>query len=332
MKKKKGIICMCALLTVCLITTGCGKEIEVKNGSKVAVSVKGEKFTATEYYEKIKEDNIATLIDMIDTSLLEKKYKETDEEKEAVKSQIEQVRAYYGSDETTYNTFLKSYFGVESEKELETKLKLEYKRSLAVKDYLKEHATDTEVNKYYKEEITGEIKASHILISVDVAASATEEEKTEAEEKALKKAQDIIKKIKNGEDFAALAKKNSTDEGSAKNGGDLGYFQPSGMVEEFANAVKALKVDEYTKEPVKSKYGYHIILKTGEKDKPELEEVEEEIREAIATKKLNEDSSLYYKTLMDFRKENKISWNDDILKKAYENYMDRLIESAVSNS
>ena len=47
-----------------------GKDIEVKNGSKVAVSVKKDKYTATEYYERIKEDNISTLVDMIDKDLL----------------------------------------------------------------------------------------------------------------------------------------------------------------------------------------------------------------------------------------------------------------------
>ena len=51
--------------------TGCGKEVEVKNGSKVAVSLDKNKYTATEYYEKIKEANISTLIDTIDHDLFD---------------------------------------------------------------------------------------------------------------------------------------------------------------------------------------------------------------------------------------------------------------------
>ena len=75
-------------------------------------------------------------------------------------------------------------------------------------------------------------------------------------------------------DLAAdLAKKYSKDEASASNGGDLGYFDLNEMVDEFSDAVKELKVDEYTKEPVKSSFGYHIILKTGEKEKPKLKDV-----------------------------------------------------------
>ena len=58
------------------------KIVEVKNGSKVAVSVNEGKFSATEYYEKIKETNIATLIDMIDKSILEKKFKDVDSKEE----------------------------------------------------------------------------------------------------------------------------------------------------------------------------------------------------------------------------------------------------------
>ena len=325
---KKWITCGCAVLAISLLLTGCGKEIEVKNGSKVAVSTKDEKFTATEYYNKIKEDNIATLIDMIDTTLLEKKYKSTDDEKKYVEDQINQIKTYYGSDENTYQTVLKSYFGVETEKELKTKLQLEYKRQQAVSDYIKENLNENDIKNYYENNISGEIKASHILIAVNVASDASEEEKKTAEEKALKNAQNIIKKLNDGEDFATLAKKNSDDEGTASKGGDLDYFDPADMVVEFSEAAKALKVDEYTKEPVKTQYGYHIILKTGEKEKPKQEEVEDKIREALKEQKLSADSTLFYQTLVSWREQNEISWNDSTLKKAYDDYMNRLIENA----
>lgn len=332
MKGKKSVACICVALACSLLVTGCGKEIEVKNGSKVAVSTKSEKITATEYYNKIKEDNIATLVDMIDTDILEKKYKETDEEKEYVDSRISQIKSYYGSNEETYKTFLQTYFGVETEDELKVKLKLDYKRNIAVEDHIKEHLTEKEINDYYNDKITGQVKASHILISVDAKSDATEEEKAAIEKKALKKAQNIIKKLEKGEDFAKLAKSNSDDQGTATNGGNLDYFQPDDMVEAFANAVKELKIDEYTKEPVKTEYGYHIILKTGEKDKPKLKEVKDTVKEKLKDEKLSADPTLRYTTIMKVREDNKISWNDTELKKAYDNYMNRQIESATSNS
>lgn len=85
-----------------------------------------------------------------------------------------------------------------------------------------------------------QIRASHILVSDEAKAS------------------EVMKKIKAGEDFAALAKTYSSDTGSAKNGGDLGLFPRGVMVAEFENAAFALKVGEVS-EPVQSKFGYHII-------------------------------------------------------------------------
>ena len=104
------------------------------------------------------------------------------------------------------------------------------------------------------------------------------------------------------------------------------------MVEEFSNAVRELKKDEYTKEPVKTQYGYHIILKTGDKDRPTLKDAKAEIKEKIRTQKLNEDKSLYYEALKEIRVENKIKWNDDTLKKAYDEYMEELIKASKENS
>lgn len=326
--KKKNLITALSLLLVVVLITGCGKDIEVKNGSKVAVSTKNGKFTATEYYERIKEDNISMLIDMIDKDLLSKKYKSDDKEKEEIDKQIEQIKSYYGANETLYKNTIKQYFGVDSEDELREKLSLEYKRKVAVEDYIEKNLKDSEIKKYYDEEIFGQIKASHILISVDVKDNATDEEKAKAEEKAKKTAEKIIKELNEGKKFSSLAKKYSNDNSNASKGGDLGYFELNDMVSEFSDAVKNLNKNEYTKEPVKTEYGYHIILKTGEKEKPKLKEVKKEIKEKLREQKLNDDQSIYYEALRSIREENKIKWNDDQLKKAYNKYMDDLIENS----
>lgn len=331
MKKKKTLLFLSLLLIVAFITTGCGKETDLKNGAKVAVSVDSGKFTASEYYDEIKTDNISKLVNMIDKSIFEKKYKKSNEEDEAVKKQINQIKQYYGKDESTYKNVLQSYFGVESESELEDSLRLEYKKNLAVKDYIKKNIKDDEIQKYYNENTYGQVKASHILISSKVKDNATDEEKTKAENKAKKKAEKIIKQLNEGADFKELAKKYSSDDATASNGGDLGYFNLDDMTEEFSNAVKKLNKDEYTKEPVKTTYGYHIILKTGEKDKPKLKKVKSDIIDKLTEQKLNNSKTLYYETLMDIRNENGIKWNDDTLKKAYEDYMNNLIKQANSS-
>ena len=218
------------------------------------------------------------------------------------------------------------------EEELEEMLRLEYKRNKAVKEYISDNLTDKEIKKYYEDNIYGEIKASHILISVDVDDKATDDEKKEAEENALKKAKEVIKKLDDGKDFKKLAKEYSTDEATKEKGGDLGYFQPSDMVDEFSSAVRELKKGKYTTEPVKTKFGYHIILKVDEKEKAKLKDVKSDIKEKLTAQKLQEDNSLYYQTLVKYREKQKITFKDDSLKKQYNEYMDKLIENSKSSN
>lgn len=328
MKNKKWFLALAALLVVTTLTTGCGQKAELKDGSQVAVKLDGIKITADEYYNEIKGINIATLVDMIDHQLFDKKYGKTDEENDQVEEQIKSLKDQYGSNEDTYNAVLRQYFGVQSEDELEDMLRLEFRRNAAINDFIEKNIKDKEIEKYYENDIYGEVKASHILITPSVSEDATTDEKKKAEDEALKEAKKIIKELKNGKKFADLAKKYSKDEASASNGGDLGYFDLNEMVDEFSDAVKELKVDEYTKEPVKSSFGYHIILKTGEKEKPKLKDVKDKILETLREEKLNEDPTLYYKALVDIREEKNIKWKDDEIKKQYNKLMDQLIESA----
>ncbi len=331
MQNKKLISIISCLLLFSVFVTGCKQEIEVKDGSKVAVSVDGGKITATEYYQEIKTENVSLLIDMIDRALFEKEYKTDEEEDKKVKEQIDQLKKSY-SDEDTLNAILKQYFGVENEEELETLLRLEYKRELAVKDFVGKNIKDSEIEKYYKNEIYGEVEAKHILIIPSTSQDASDDEVTEAENQAKKTAKDVIKKLEKGEDFAKLAKKYSQDTGSAANGGDLGYFQLDEMVDEFSDALKELKVGEYTDKPVKSKYGYHVILKTGQKDKPALKDVKEDIREKLVLQKLNSDATLYYQTLIDIREEKNIKWNDTVLEDQYKALMKELLDAAKASA
>lgn len=331
MKNKKMYIVILLVISISLIATGCGKKAKLKNADEIAVTTKKGNITATNYYEEIKEDNIAELIDMIDHNILDKKYKSDDTEDEAVEKQITQMKNSY-EDDAQFLALIQQYFGVSTEKELEEMLRLEYKKNKAVNDYISDHLTDKEIQEYYDENITGEIKASHILITVEAEDDATDEEKEEAEKKAKKEAEKIIKQLDKGKKFEDLAKKYSKDTATAENGGNLDYFDPNDMVEEFATAVKNLKDGEYTKEPVKSKFGYHIILRVDQKEKKKLKEVKDTIKEKLTSEKINNDNSLYYESLVKFREEQKVTFKDKELKKAYNNYMNKLIENAKSSN
>jgi len=120
-----------------------------------------------------------------------------------------------------------------------------------------------------------EIRARHILIVKD------DKIKTDA---ALKyKAEQIIKELKGGADFAELAKKYSTD-GSKEEGGDLGWFGRGQMVPEFEKAAFTLEAGKYTEQPVKTEYGYHIIKS---EDKRTIRDFEAYMNQALKNIKIN---------------------------------------------
>lgn len=93
-------------------------------------------------------------------------------------------------------------------------------------------------------------------------------------------AKDIIAKLNQGEKFEKLAKK-SMDPGSKDNGGDLGWVTPASFVPEFSAAMTKLQNGQYTTEPVKSQFGWHIIKLEGSRavQAPPFEEVKQELRQ-----------------------------------------------------
>jgi peptidyl-prolyl cis-trans isomerase C len=117
--------------------------------------------------------------------------------------------------------------------------------------------TPEQVNDFYaknpNEFKQGEsVRASHILIGVPKGADAS------AKAQARAKAEDVLKEVKAGTDFAALAKEHSADPGSAANGGDLGFFQQGQMVGSFNDAAFTLTPGT-TSELVETDFGFHII-------------------------------------------------------------------------
>lgn len=126
-------------------------------------------------------------------------------------------------------------------------------------------------------------RASHILISV--AADADEE--TVA--KARAEADAIRARLEAGEDFAKLAKENSDDPGSAKQGGDLGFFNSGDMVPAFDKTVFAMNKGDISG-PVRSQFGFHIIKLTDVKGNeiPPLEEIRDDLVREMQQDRINE--------------------------------------------
>lgn len=314
---RKKIMLFTTLILSVLIITGCENKAKVK-ANKNTVDLKGTSVSANEFYDKIKEDRINLLIDMIDHKLFDEKYPTTPKENKKVEDEIANIKRLYAkNDSEKFKEILPTYFGVKTEKELEDKLRLDYKRELAVDAYIEKNIEKREVENYYKNNVYGKLRASHILLKPNSKESDSIEKQKKEEDKTKKLAEEIIKKLNNKEKFDKLAKKYSDDDKTKNKGGDLNFFKSTDMVEEFAEAVGNLKKNEYTKEPIKTKYGYHIILKTDELKKEPLNKIEKSIRKTLRKKKIDENRSLYETTLIDIREENKIKINDPVLAKAY---------------
>lgn len=102
-------------------------------------------------------------------------------------------------------------------------------------------------------------------------------------------AKDIIRKLERGADFAKLAEKYSIDPG-AKNGGELGWFAQGEMIPAFSNAAFALQPKQFTKTPVHTQFGWHVILCEGKRTgpTPTLAQVQDQIRQQLANQAIQQ--------------------------------------------
>src|SRR5260370_19386903 len=137
---------------------------------------------------------------------------------------------------------------------------------------------EAELDKYFGEQKAEyeRVKARHILIRTKGSGAPAGGKKELTDEEALEKAKALRAQIVAGGDFATIAKAESDDPGSGANGGDLNSFGHGQMVPPFEQAAFSLPVGQIS-EPVKSQFGYHLILvekhetKTFDEVRPETE-------------------------------------------------------------
>ena len=328
MNKKKTFA---LLLVAALMLTGCGKIATLKNGEEVVAKMDGKSITAEDLYGELKKQGGAvTLTNMIDSFIVNKEIKTDEDAKSYADSQLSSYKKSYQSYGQDFNAALTSA-GYADEEEFKEELILEYKKNIVTENYVKDELTDDEIQKYYDDNIFGDIEARHILISPNTKEDMTDEEKEKAEKEAKKEAEDIIKKLDKGEKFADLAKKYSDDKGTASKGGKLTVTYGS-VVDEFWDGVNDLKDGEYSKTPVKSEYGYHIIYRISQKEKPKLKDVKEDVIDKLTEEKINNDSTLQTKALMALRKKYNLEISDDELKKSYDNSINSALATNTKSS
>jgi peptidyl-prolyl cis-trans isomerase C len=154
------------------------------------------------------------------------------------------------------------------------KARMEFLKDRALhNDYFKQQVvdkiTDADVRARYDKEMAAmppqnEVRARHILVKTKEEAEA------------------IIKQLDGGAKFEDVAKEKSTD-GSAAQGGDLGYFGPGQMVPEFEKAANELEVGKYTKEPVQTQFGFHVIKLEDKRvqQPPAFDQVKDQVKQIL---------------------------------------------------
>jgi peptidyl-prolyl cis-trans isomerase C len=167
--------------------------------------------------------------------------------------------------------------GLAKDPEVATRLelaRLNLLQQASAQKYLKDRTpTEDELRAEFQAQVAAtpliEYHARHILVSSEDIAKK------------------VIDQLKGGADFGNLAKRVSADKGSAAKGGDLDWFSPAAMDKQFSDSLALLKNGDYTRTPVQTQYGFHVIQLLGTRDRtpPAYEDVKDRLSQIIMSKK-----------------------------------------------
>ncbi|MFS3927744.1 foldase [Priestia aryabhattai] len=275
-KKKKKLFSFLGIITAGAIIAGVVYQV---NRTDAVASVDGDKITKDQLYEVLMSQGGTDVLDsMIEQKVINKEAEKksvTVSEKELNKELDALITSYGGED--TFNQALEAS-GIK-EKEVKKDLETNLKAKKLVEDTIE--ISEDEMKSYFDENKDSfdqpeQVKASHILVK---------DEKT---------ANEVKKKLSDGEKFADLAKEYSTDTASKEDGGNLGYFSKEDMVQEFSDAAFNLKADAISN-PVKTEYGYHIIKVTDKKEAQDAnyENSKDEIKQLLLENKFQSEYSTW---------------------------------------
>lgn len=245
---KKTVLAMTMAASV-LALAACSNDQKASDKEVIATTKSGE-ITKQDLYEEMKDAIGPQVIEnMLLQQALETEYKITDKE---LKEEIKKQKDVFGDN---FDMYLEQNGITEAFFEKNVKSQMLQKKMV---DSLEVSEEDVAQG---LERAKTELHARHIVVP---------DEET---------AKEVIQKIKDGGDFAALAKEYSTEPVAQETGGDLGWFGPGKMLQEFEDAAYALKKGELS-EPVKTSYGYHVIELLDTR-KAETEKTEEELKAEI---------------------------------------------------
>ena len=210
---------------------------------------------------------------------------------QAIDEQLAKIKKRFASDEAFKEKLAQMQIS-------EADVRKQIRRGIAIRELMNKEiidptvVTEEETKKVYEDnpqrfKEAEQVKASHIIIRV----KPSDDEKTKAE--ARQKIEAVQKKVKAGEDFAALAREYS-DGPSGANGGELGFFQRGQMVPAFEDVAFAMEVNQVS-DIVETRFGYHLIKVYDKKPEriPEYEEVKEKISQQLRKQKIEKAASRF---------------------------------------
>lgn len=302
------------MLMVFLVVGGCSKQ-----NAEIVAEVNGTQLTRKQLDEKVDKikkefemyglqldgEEGAEMLAMLEKEGLNQLIMETVFYGEAKKQNIsvsdEEIQDFYDQlvevyGEEVFTGMMKQQNITEKQLKADIELML-LQNSLFDKVTADVNVSEEQIREYFEanKENLIQYRASHILIMPDKEA----EDQEKADQEAKAKAEALIRELDQGADFAQLAKENSAD-GSAANGGDLGqYFTKpqSPYLPEFTEGAVSLAQGEYSKEPVKSTFGYHIIKLTEKKDT--LDELKADIEAQLISSEKNRLFDEYFSKAME---------------------------------
>ena len=331
MNKKIQKVVALSLASMTLLS-GCGAKTipTLENGDQAVVTFNEDaKISITDFYNQMKYKYCTEVIlNMIDKMVLEKKYADSIEEAHKnADSVMSQLETSYGD---KLLSAIQTYTGYQTLDEYKDYVYLSYLQNKAAEDYAKDNISEKDIKKYYNDEIKPDIKVSHILISVNYASDASDDDKTKAKNEAKAKAQEALDKLKAADKskiadtFSELAKEYSNDDSSKDDGGNLGFINTDTLGSNYNNLVTEaykLKDGEYSSNIVETELGYHLVYRTETKEKADLESVRDTIVDALVSDYLKENQEAYIKSMQAVRKEYGMDIIDDDLNTNYTNYI-----------
>lgn len=285
-------------------------------GNETIATMKTGKITEKSLYKEMKKYYpINYALELVDSSILEKKYNLTEEQNNEITQQVDSILEQYKNYGYTEETFLEEN-GFESKEDFINYMELDYKRNLCCIDYFKTLISEDDIKNYYNEnDIYGKIYTKHILVQVSDDVT---------EEQALAKANEIIAKLNNGTSFDDVATEYADDSTIISENVDFDWLDEDTLAEEYTTASKALEKDSYTKEAVLTDYGYHVIYCVNKADKPSFDQAENDIVEKLGETLEEEDPYIRYKALIKLREDNGLKFKDSKFEKEYQEYCEQV--------